>query len=194
MTATPNGDLAVAAGQKSFVGLVAAVAATGVLVAGCSGSAGPKSTATSRSTVTSPSSAALSKADFLTQMNAVCSEVNDATNKLPQPASPSDFATVIANLGGTEKLFDPFLAKVDALVPRSPDSAQLQAKWVTPEKAELSRFRAAADTVIADARAGDATKVGQDINALGEANSNSAAIASYLTSYGLTGCAALEQN
>ena len=191
--------------------LLSSAAVTAALVlAGCGGSAksagstptipGSSTEATSAGSsspgTSSPASTggSLTKADFVTQMNKVCNAVNTRVQALPQPAAATDFPNVIANLTGTVKEFPAFLDQVDSLVKQSPDAAELQQKWVTPEHTELANFTAAAAKVVADARAKDATKINTDITGLQEANSNSKTIGTYLTGYGLTECASLEDS
>jgi hypothetical protein len=66
-------------------------------------------------------------------------------------------------------------------------------KWVSLDEADFAGQKPLLDKVLAAAQAKDADQTGQYLNQLSNYKDHSAEAASYLTSYGLTDCATLEQ-
>ncbi|MDQ2957230.1 MAG: hypothetical protein M3Y42_09725 [Actinomycetota bacterium] len=165
----------------------------GLSVAGCSGSSKSKP-GTFASTLPSATGASgtLTKTEFLNKMNSVCAAIDTERKVLPTPSGPTDYANIAANLSGTLRLLPAFIAQADALVQRSPDKVELNAKWLSIEKADFAAVKPLAEKMVADSDAKDATKVPADGEALSGAPDHSATIADYMTSYGLTECATLE--
>ncbi len=181
--------------------LIGAAALT--LLAGCGGSSksstsstpNQQSSSSNSSSISSPmASAKLSKADYLTQTNKICLTENGKLNAIPTPSGLTDYPTIVTNLNGTLAEFKSYLQQVEALVPQSPDAAELQAKWIEPEKAELTKVEGVITRMVADAQAKNSTKIQTDAADLDAASAASTAIAKYLTSYGLTDCASLESS
>ena len=187
---------------RPVLGIAGLAVATSLAMSACSSSSSKStpstgSSSSSSDTASSTTSAtggagALSKADFLTQANKVCAGVNTKLATLPKPTSPKDFTNIIGSLNGTTSLFGPYLTQVGKLASQTADADELQSKWIGPETKELTAFKAAAEKVVADARAKDAAKVQTDSQAISQTQTGAASIASYLNGYGLSECAQLE--
>jgi hypothetical protein len=144
------------------------------------------------STLPSTTAATLTKAEFVTKMNAVCSAVDTQRKALPTPSGLTDYPNIVSNLSGTLRLLPSFIAQADQLINRSPDKAELTTKWLAIEKSDFATTKPLAERMIADSVAKNAAKVATDGEALSSAPDHSSTIASFMTSYGLTSCAALE--
>ena len=184
------GGLMGRAGQRLLACCCLLLATVGVL-AGCSSSS--KKPGTFASSL--PNSAGpLSKADFISKMNAVCQAIYSQRQALPQPSGLTDYAAISANLSGTLRLLPALITQADQLIGRSPDKASLTTNWLTIEKADFATVKPIAERMVADSNAKDAEKVAADGEALSGAPNHSDTIASFMTSYGLTTCATMENS
>jgi len=165
-----------------------------LLLAGCGGSSKPASKASGATSNSSSSGATLSKADFIAQVNKICSTENTKLQAIPAPTGATDYAAIVTNLTGTLSEFKNYLQQAEAIVPKSPDAAELQSKWIEPEKTELIKVESAISKMVADAQAKDSAKVQADAANLDSASSASKDIGTFLSSYGLTECANLEDS
>jgi hypothetical protein len=170
-----------------------AALAVGLGIAGCT--SGKDKPGTFASTVPSTDTAtALSKADFITKMNAVCAAIDQQRKALPTPSGLTDYPVIAQNLSGTLRILPSFISQADALVQRSPDKTALDTNWLDLEKADFAAVKPIAERMVADSTAKDSAKVAADGEALSSAPDHSSAIATYMTSYGLTSCATLESS
>jgi len=136
-------------------------------------------------------SGALSKAEVITQADAVCKQVDTARAALPTPSSLTDYDAIVKNLQGTLVLFPQYFSQVSAVVARSADVAELTAKWTALEASDFAASKPFLDELLAAAQARDSTAVDAASNKLDSATDHSDEIAAFLRSYGLTDCATL---
>ena len=81
----------------------------GLGTAGCTSS--KDKPGTFASTVPSTNTAtALTKADFIVKMNAVCSAVDQQRKALPTPAGLTDYPVIAQNLSGTLRILPSFIS------------------------------------------------------------------------------------
>ena len=165
------------------------VVLAGLSLAGCSGSSKkPGGFSTSL-----PSTAStLSKADFVSRMNAVCAAIDTQRKALPTPSGLTDYPAISANLSGTLRILPAFIAQADSLVSRSPDRDLLNRSWLSIEKSDFATIKPIAERMVTDSNAQDASKVAADGEALSGAPDHSDTIATFMSGYGLTSCASLE--
>lgn len=135
---------------------------------------------------------ALSKGEFVVNMNAVCAAVDSQRRALPTPSGLTDYPAIAANLSGTLRILPSFIAKAEGLVNQSVDKAQLTTKWLALEKSDYAATKPIAERMVADSTAKNASRVQADGAALSAAPDHSATIAQFMTGYGLTACATLE--
>ena len=160
------------------------------LLAGCSSSKKPGSFASSL-----PNTAGtLSKAEFVSKMNAVCSAIYSQRQALPQPSGLTDYTAISANLSGTLRLLPSLISQADQLIGRTADKATLTVNWLSVEKADFATIKPIAERMVADSNAKNAEKVAADGEALSGAPNHSDTIASFMTNYGLTTCASMEND
>lgn len=157
-------------------------------VAGCSSSKKP---GTFASTVPS-AGGTLSKAEFVSKMNAVCAAIDSQRQALPQPSGLTDYTAISANLSGTLRLLPALISQADQLIGRTADKATLTTNWLSLEKSDFAAVKPIAERMVTDSNAKDAQKVAADGEALSGAPNHSDTIASFMTSYGLTSCATME--
>jgi hypothetical protein len=160
-------------------------------VAGCSGSS---KKAGGFATSLPSTASTLSKAEFVTKMNAVCTAIDTQRKSLPTPSGLTDYPAISANLSGTLRILPSFIAQADKLVTRSPDRDLINRSWLSIEKADFATIKPIAERMVADSNAKDAAKVEADGEALSSAPDHSDTIATFMTGYGLTSCASLEQS
>lgn len=138
-----------------------------------------------------PSPTTLTKAQFVTKMEAVCTDF-DTRMKALKPKNEQDLGGIVAGLQGTLQLFPQYIQQAEALVGRSPDKAVLTRNWLRLEKSDYAAFAPAVGKYLADVKAGNAAAVAADARALGALPDHSEAIADFMSGYGLDGCAELE--
>jgi glucose/arabinose dehydrogenase len=175
--------------------LVTATALAGCGSAGAShGTAGSASATSSATAPASASTGTLSKTEFVTKMDAVCTAIDAKRKALPTPSGPSDFAALTAYTEGTLALFPAYFSQASALVAQSADKAELQAKWLDVEKSDFSAQQVAAEKLLTASKEKNAALVSQYTSQLSAASDHSSEIAAFMTTYGLTSCAALESS
>ncbi len=156
------------------------------------------STSTSASSTPSPtptpSPTTLSKAEFVTKMEAVCVDFNTRIQQLPQPADAQDFTGIAANVQGSLKLFPQYIKQADTLVARSADKATLTQHWLSPEKSDFAAAEPALKKFIADVKAKNRATIVADAQAMDKLPDHSQAIAGFMSGYGLKSCAILENS
>jgi hypothetical protein len=161
----------------------------GLSIAGCSGtSKRPGGSASSPPSTAS----ALSKTEFVSKMNAICSAVDSQRKALPTPSGLTDYPAIAANLSGTLRILPAFIAQADQLVGRTADRDVLTRSWLSIEKSDFATVKPIAERMVLDSNAKDSAKVAADGEALSGAPDHSATIATFMTGYGLTSCASLE--
>lgn len=141
-----------------------------------------------------PSPATLSKAEFVSKMEAVCLDFTTRIDGLPQPASQQDFATIATDIQGTLTLYPQYIRQADALVNRSADKARLTRSWLSVEKSDFAASEPALKKLVADVKAKNRTAVAADLKALDKVPDHSEAIAAFMSGYGLKKCAALQSS
>lgn len=195
---------------RQVTAAVAAVAAIAVGLTACSdsktgsGSGGSTGAAGSTGSTTTPApassapetqgGAALSKADFITQMDKVCSDVKRQLDAVPKPSSADDFADLNALAKATLTLFPPYITAAGALVTKTADAEELTDKWVAVEESDFEKTQPLLAQMVDATQAQDGTKVHALVSQLQGAPDHSTEIAGFMTTYGLTDCAALESS
>ncbi|MDQ1741745.1 MAG: hypothetical protein QOE23_84 [Pseudonocardiales bacterium] len=154
----------------------------------------PASSTPSPTPTPSPSPTTLTKAEFVTKIEALCVDTTTKVDGLPQPSGAEDYAAMGAAVEGTLKLFPQYVKQAEALVAKSGDKATLTAHWLTPEKVDYTAAEPALKKFLADIKAKDRAAVAADAKALDAMPDHSAPIAKFLTGYGLKSCAALEDS
>jgi len=158
------------------LGIVRSVlVAIGVVMvfAGCSGSS-----SSSKATTTTTTVPAITKADYITQANALCQTMNDGVKSIPDPGS--DPTKVADAIDQTVEITTDTLAKLRALPLPAGDEATLQAIFAKVD-ALISDYH----QVSAALGAGDKPTATQ-LNETGKADQKAANDAS--NAYGLTVC------
>lgn len=156
-------------------------------------------TTTSSSSTPSPTptptpSAALSKAEFVSKMDAVCVDVTTKLQHLPQPTNEQDFTNIAASAQGTLALFPPYIKQAEALVAQTADKDSLTSNWLTVEKSDFAALQPALKKFIADVKAKNQPAVTADLKKLDAVPDHSETIASFMSGYGLKSCAILERS
>ena len=149
--------------------------------------------ATTSAPDTTSASGTLPKADFVTQMNAVCADVQSQRDALPTPGQ-GDYAGLVTYIEGVLRLFPVYVARVKILVARSADRAELTQKWVVVEEADYALAEPVLVKLLAAAKARDAAAVRTYTDELDKVPDHTTEIADFMTSYGLTTCATFESN
>jgi hypothetical protein len=161
-----------------------------------SGSASGSASAAPASTTSGSASggAALTKAEFITQADALCSSIKTKLAAVPDPASGTDYTGLENKVEVTLSLFPPYIAQVKALANRSPDAAEINTKWIDVEVADYQAAGPLYAQLATAAQAKNAAAVGDLVTQLGSLPDHSTQLASFMTSYGLTDCASLESS
>jgi hypothetical protein len=179
---------------RTGAGTIGLALVTATALAGCGSSGASHGTAGSASATASASTGTLSKTEFVTKMDAVCTAIDAKRKALPTPSGPSDFAALTAYTEGTLALFPAYFSQASALVAQSADKAELQAKWLDVEKSDFSAQQVAAEKLLTASKEKNAALVSQYTSQLSAASDHSSEIAAFMTTYGLTSCAALESS
>lgn len=173
---------------------------TGSGSGGSGGSTGPASPtgATSApapaSSAETHGSASLSKSAFIAQMDRVCSDVKHQLDALPKPSSADDYTNLNALAKGTLTLFPPYIAAAGSLAAKTADSQELTDKWLAVEESDFEKSQPLLSQMVDATQAQDGTKVQALVRQLQAVPDHSTEIAGFMTSYGLTDCAALESS
>lgn len=141
-----------------------------------------------------PSPTLLTKAEFVTKMEAVCVDFTTKLQQLPQPAAEDDYVNLAAAVEGTLKLIPAYIKQADALVSRSADKATLTDNWLSVEKADFAALAPALKRFLADIKAKNQDKIAADTRVLDNLPDHSEAIAGFMSGYGLKSCAILERS
>lgn len=165
-----------------------------VLLSGCGGESADQeeSSPTAAPTTSAPASTApptttaTTKEDYLTAANAICRDIVAESAAVPEPASPSEYATAM------RRTIDLIKAGQERLraVPQPPaDAAALEAEFLARNDRQIQILEAAMPELEAAAASGDEQRIEA---AFGPALESYAAIAveqeRFLRSYGLLGC------
>jgi len=153
-------------------------------------SPGGSSAATSKASGTGT----LSKADFIAKADAVCSSIDTQVKDLPTPTSQTDYAGILADLSGTQSLFQTYIAQIEPLIAQSPDQAALTSNWLAVEKSDYVAALPAPTEMLQALQAKDPVAIDAAGSKLDSAPDHSADMATYLKSYGLTDCYQLESD
>lgn len=152
------------------------------------------SAASSSTPTPSPSPTLLTKAEFVSKMEAVCVDFTTKLQQLPQPAAEDDYPNLAAVVEGTLKLFPAYMKQAEALVSRSADKATLTDNWLSIEKADFAALAPALKRFLADIKANNRSKFAADTRALDNAPDHSESIAGFMSGYGLKSCAILQRS
>lgn len=139
-------------------------------------------------------SSTLSKAEFTTKVDAVCTSVDAQLNALPSPSGLSDYATLLTDLTKTDQLFDSYIAAVTPLVDQSPDSVALQTGWLAVEEHDFAAGRPLFTQLTAALKAKDDAQIEAISKQLNAVPDHTDQIITVLNAHGLTGCAQLESD
>jgi hypothetical protein len=145
---------------------------------------------TPASSPAAPTGAMLSKADFLTQMNALCKSTNDAVTAAGSPSGPTDYAAIEAFVPKVIAVHATFTTQAAALVARSSDAAALTTNFLQADARDTATVLPLLNRMLAAAQARDSATVTTVGNQL--SNVNDQKVIDYLKGYGLTECATLE--
>lgn len=154
-----------------------------------SSSSAPESSATQSSVPATGGS--LSKADFITQMNAVCADTDKQRNAVATPSSMTDYTGIHKYFTETLAMYQAYVTQAVTLVAKSPDAAELTEKWLKIEQSDFAVAGPYIAQLITAAAAKDAAKVSDLLNRIDQLPDHSTEYSTYLTSYGLTACATL---
>ncbi len=140
----------------------------------------------------SPSPTTLTKAQFVTKMDAVCTDVIARLKRLPKPRNSQDLAGIAADMQGILTLNPPYFVQAEALVNRSADKTTLTSNWLRLEKSDFAVGGPVYKRFIADVKAGNRAAVVADAQALEALPDHSQKIAGFMSGYGLKVCATLQ--
>ena len=146
----------------------------------CGGSGGSSPAASG-----SPSAgAALSKADYVTQANGICTSAKADLDKLPRPTAAAEFETYLdASVGRAKKATQ----DLSALVPPPEDAEALRSKLTGPLSDQVTAIEAITPQFKEAAKAPDPRKAFSEITPPKLPTPDAA----FLNSYGLQACAGL---
>lgn len=136
---------------------------------------------------------ALTKAEFLSEADSLCADVNSALTSVPPPIGLGD-PNAASYFASTEATFAGFLSEIQALVARSPDRATLTAEWTAVDLRDFTAARPLVEQTVQALRAGDVATVQALVAQLDAQPDHSNQIMAFLTDYGLPECANLESN
>jgi hypothetical protein len=139
----------------------------------------------------SSSGGALSKAGFVTQMNAVCSSISKTLER-SVPSSDTDYAALRAFFTETLALYQTYITQAKRLAAETADADLLNEKWISIEEADFDRAKPVLLQLIVAAGNEDKAKIDQLESQLDKLPDHSSDIADFMTGYGLTDCADLE--
>lgn len=139
----------------------------------------------------SSGSGTVSKAEFVSRMNVVCAGVS-RTLAASAPKSLTDYPALRDFAAATLTLFQAYITQAKTLAAKTADRAELNDKWISVEEADFNRGKPLLIQLVAAADAKDKAKIDALESQVGALPDHSAAIASFMTGYGLTDCAQLE--
>lgn len=175
--------------------LILVTAAATLAVTACSSSKkSTEASTTPTSSSPSPSSSLLSKADTITQADAICATTKTKSDAIPSPKSETDYAGLKTAITQSITLHDEFFTAISAVVDKSADASELHAKWLDVEKADFDAFKPIAEKFIAAVDAKNQTEIQAQSAALDKAPDHTTEYASFLKTYGFTSCYDLENN
>jgi len=160
--------------------VVVASAVLCLAVAACGGESDPQASPSA-----SPSATALSKAEYVAKVNAICARVEADAQNVPEPKTADDYLSVVQTFIST---IETAQAELRALTPPAADAAEVEAKFLAANdqqalalKVALPALQAAAqsdDTAAAEKAFGEAVTAAETTDEQDE----------FATSYGLTSC------
>jgi len=139
-----------------------------------------------------PSPAALTKAQFVTKMEAVCADADARMHVATK--NQKTVAGIVTAAQGLLTIYPQYLKQADALVGRSADKATLTRNWLRLEKSDYALAEPRLKKYLADVKALNADAVAADVKALDALPNHSEAIAGFMSGYGLKKCAALQNS
>ena len=164
-----------------------APAALLLVLTGCGGdepSAAPSSAAPSSAAPSSAPAgdAPLSKADYVTAAEAVCTKAGTDGEAVPQPADPAGFAPYLQK---TLDIAAGAVADLQALRPPAADAADLEAKFTGPLAQQVELFRPLVPLIAEAAKAPDPATALDQVPTPETPKADDA----YLSAYGMPTCA-----
>ena len=170
--------------RRSSLTLIVA-SATVLTLAGCSSSGGGSG---------SSGGSKLTKAEFITQADALCASTLAKINAGPTPTGLTDYTAIVKadELALAEE--PKFITAMTKLVDRSPDAAALHKNWIDVQNSEFTQQKGLIVQLDEAAKAKDDTKINHLVQQLGSMPDHSADAAKYLKTYGLAKCSDLANN
>lgn len=133
----------------------------------------------------------LTKAEFITKMDARCAQTLARIKTIAQPTGLTDYAAIL-NFDAVAETEQPaFQADATVLVDESPDKVALHKNWIDLDKADFAALKPILVRLDAAARAENQSALAAAAQAASSAPDHSTAETAYLKSYGLTDCATL---
>ncbi|HST47296.1 hypothetical protein [Jatrophihabitans sp.] len=142
----------------------------------------------------SPSATTLTKAQFVTKMEAVCADFDTRIQAVTNSKDPKTVAGIVTVTQTILTLYPQYLKQADALVGRSSDKATLTRNWLRLEKSDFAGVEPVLKRYLADVKALDSDAVAVDAKVLDALPDHSEAIAGFMSGYGLKKCAALQSS
>ena len=133
----------------------------------------------------SPSASALSKAEYVAKVNAVCARVEADAQKVPEPKTADDYLSVVQGFIST---IETAQAELRALTPPAADAAEIEAKFLAANDQQALALKVALPALQAAAQS-DSTGAAE--KAFGEAITAAETTDEqdpFATSYGFTSC------
>jgi hypothetical protein len=135
-------------------------------------------------------SSGTSKAEFVTQANAVCTKVDTRVKAIPPP-DQKDLKSIAAYASSTEQAYQSYLNQVTALTKKAQDKTEIEKGWITPATQDFATEKPLLDALVTAAGTGDETKIATAVQALQNVTDHTAAIQAFQKKYGATQCSNL---
>ena len=157
-------------------------------------STSPADTSSSATSATTADSSAAtgSKAVFITKAEALCASTAVKAKAVPDPTGPTDYAAIENYTKSVLSLAPSFYSELTILAAGTPDSAELNSKWIAVEKSDLAVATPILQKLSQAAASKDEADATTLFTQLGALPDNSDTVSAFLTSYGLPTCAAFE--
>ena len=139
-----------------------------------------------------PSATSLSRADFVTKADALCSRYHAKIDALVAPTADDDFVIMSNYFTQSVAIFDSFAAELRPLIEQSPDRATLDTQWLSIDKSDVGSAKPLIKKFSAAVKANNVRAVQQAMAKLDALPDHSDTITAFLKGYGLAACASLE--
>jgi hypothetical protein len=172
--------------QTARRGLLVGLLVTAALaVAACGSSGGPAAPTTAPPGM-------LTKAQFVTQADAVCKDTDAKLSALPQAKDNNDYSALLTDFTSTLAIYPAYFAQAERLVAQSTDRAELTRKWLKVEEGDFAASKPIIEKIIAALQAKDDSAVTSANRKLQAAPNHTDDLIVFFKSYGLSACASLE--